>query len=105
MVTVSGRVTEELSHQNPDAPAMEIGVGIATGPVIAGGFGASGRMGYSVHGDAVALAQSLQVLSHHYGPAMVVAEETKRGAERSFAFLEIDTSRRAAPGRRSRFMR
>ncbi len=91
MVTVSGRVTEELSHQNPDAPAMEIGVGVATGPVIAGGFGASGRMGYSVHGDAVALAQSLQVLSHHYGPAMVVSEETKRGAERSFAFLEIDT--------------
>jgi adenylate cyclase len=91
MTIVSGRVTEELMHQNPGAPAMEIGVGIATGPVIAGGFGASGRMGYSVHGDAVALAQTLQTLSHHYGPALVVAEETKRQAERGFAFLEIDT--------------
>ena len=91
MTMVSGRVTEELAHQNPGAPAVEIGVGIATGPVIAGGFGASGRMGYSVHGDAVTQAQTMQALSHHYGPALIVSEETKRGAERSFAFLEIDT--------------
>lgn len=91
MITVSRRVMEELARQNPGAPAVELGLGIATGPVIAGGFGASGRMGYSVHGDAVALAQSLQALSHHYGPALVVSEETKRGAERGFAFLEIDT--------------
>lgn len=90
MITVSGRVMEEL-QQSPGAPAVEIGVGIATGPVIAGGFGASGRMGYSVHGDAVNLAQTMQALSHHYGPALIVSEETKRGAERSFAFLEIDT--------------
>jgi adenylate cyclase len=91
MTMVSGRVTEELMQQNPGAQAVEIGVGIATGPVIAGGFGASGRMGYSVHGDAVTLAQTMQALSHHYGPALIVSEETKRGAERSFAFLEIDT--------------
>jgi len=91
MTMVSGRVTEELAQLNPGAPVMEIGVGIATGAVIAGGFGASGRMGYSVHGDAVTLAQTLQTLSHHYGPALVVPEETKREAERGFAFLEIDT--------------
>ena len=90
MVTVSGQVMEEL-QQSPGAPAVEIGVGIATGPVIAGGFSASGRMGYSVHGQAIHLAQTLQALSHHYGPALIVSEETKRGAERSFAFLEIDT--------------
>lgn len=91
MTMMSGRVTEELVQLNPGAPLVEIGIGIATGPVIAGGFGASGRMGYSVHGDAVTLAQTLQSLSHHYGPAMIVAEETKRQAERGFAFLEIDT--------------
>src|SRR4051812_8782679 len=83
------KVAEELAQQA--APAMEIGVGIATGPVIAGGFGASGRMGYSVHGDAVSLTQSLQALSHLYGTALIVSEETKRQAERGFAFLEIDT--------------
>jgi adenylate cyclase len=84
------KVTEELAQQDGGAPAMEIGMGIATGPVT-GGFGASGRMGYSVHGDAVTLAQSLQAMSHVYGPALIVSEETKRQAERGFAFLEIDT--------------
>jgi len=85
------RVTEELAQQAGGASALEMGVGIATGPVIAGGFGTSGRMGYGVHGDAVSLAQSLQTLSHLYGTALIVAEETKRQAERGFAFLEIDT--------------
>ena len=61
------KVAEELAQQDGSAPAMEIGMGIATGPVIAGGFGASGRMGYSVHGDAVTLTLSLQALSHLYG--------------------------------------
>jgi len=83
------RAMEELAQQA--APAMEIGMGIATGPVIAGGFGASGRMGYSVHGDPVTLTQSLQALSHLYGAGLIVSEETKRQAERGFAFLEIDT--------------
>src|SRR3569833_303525 len=83
------RAMEELAQQA--APAMEIGMGIATGPVIAGGFGASGRMGYSVHGDPVTLTQSLLALSHLYGAGLIVSEETKRQAERGFAFLEIDT--------------
>ena len=98
MTMVSARVTEELGQRNPGAPIVEIGIGIATGPVIAGGFGASGRMGYSVHGDAVTLAQTLQAMSHHYGPAIVVAEDTRTLAERGFAFLEIDT---IAAGRQS----
>jgi adenylate cyclase len=39
----------------------------------------------------VTLTQSLQALSHLYGPALIVSEETRRQAERGFAFLEIDT--------------
>jgi adenylate cyclase len=39
----------------------------------------------------VSLAQSLQALSHVYGAALIVSEETKKQAERGFAFLEIDT--------------
>jgi adenylate cyclase len=92
MAIMSSHVTEELAQQRPgEEPLVAIGVGIATGPVIAGGFGGYGRMGYSVHGDAVSLAQRLEALSHHYGPALIAAEETRRAAERGFAFLEIDT--------------
>jgi adenylate cyclase len=91
MAIVSSRVTEQLAQERPDAPVAEIGVGVATGTVIAGGFGGYGRMGYSVNGNAVTLAQRIQALSPQYGPALVVSDETKRLAERGFAFLEIDT--------------
>ena len=92
MAIMSSRVTEDLAQQKQGVPPLvEIGVGIATGPVIAGGFGGYGRMGYSVNGDAVTLAQRIQALSHQYGPALIVADETRRQAERGFAFLEIDT--------------
>jgi adenylate cyclase len=89
MAVMAARVSDELADGM--GRAIEIGVGIATGPVIAGGFGGHGRMGYSVHGDAVTLAQRIQALSHQYGPALIVAEATRRDAERGFAFLEIDT--------------
>jgi adenylate cyclase len=100
MAIMSSRVTEELAQQQHAAeapPLVEIGVGIATGPVIAGGFGGYGRMGYSVNGDAVTLAQRIQQLSHQYGPALIVADETKRLAERGFAFLEVDTVAMTGP--------
>ena len=92
MAIMSARVTEELAQQRPHGGAqVEIGVGVATGPVIAGGYGGYGRMVYSVNGDAVNLAQRIQTLSHQYGPALIVADETRRLAERGFAFLEVDT--------------
>jgi adenylate cyclase len=92
MSDASARVREELAREHKDVCALvEISVGIATGMVIAGGFGGSSRMGYSVNGAAVNVAQHIQGLAHHYGPALVVSDETRRLAERGFAFLEIDT--------------
>jgi adenylate cyclase len=96
MAVAAARISEQLVGEEPaqekrQALPLEIGVGIATGAVIAGGFGGSGRMGYSVSGNAVNLAQRIQGLSHHYGPALVVSDETRKLADRGFAFLEIDT--------------
>ncbi len=94
MAMMAARVNEELAQQyrgDNAPPLVEIGIGIATGPVIAGGFGGYGRMGYSVHGGAVTMAGHVQALSHQYGPALIVTEETKTAAERGFAFLEIDS--------------
>jgi adenylate cyclase len=94
MAIMSARVTEEIAQNRGSEKLpvqVEIGVGISTGAVIAGGFGGSGRVGYSVNGKPVGQAQRIQALSHHYGPALVVSDETRRLAERGFAFLEIDT--------------
>ncbi len=82
MSVMSSRVSEVLvqQHRGEGQPpaAVEIGVGIATGPVIAGGFGGHGRMGYSVHGDTVTLAGRIHALSPQYGPAVIVADETRQ---------------------------
>ena len=95
MTVMAARVNENIAATREPTDKVlapiEIGIGIATGTVIAGGFGGHGRLGYSVSGDAVALAGRLQALSPQYGPAVIVAEETQKQAARNFAFLEIDT--------------
>jgi adenylate cyclase len=95
MATMAARVNDNLMGQTradgTALPLLEIGVGVATGPMIAGAFGGHGRMGYSVNGEAVTLAGRIQALSHTYGPAVIVSDVTREAAERSFAFLEVDT--------------
>jgi adenylate cyclase len=71
--------------------AMTISIGIATGPVIAAAYGGHDRLGYGVHGEAVTLAHKAQALAGSHGAPLIAAEETRRLAERGFAFLEIDT--------------
>ena len=91
----SARVNDLLMQQTrvdgKPLPAVEIGIGVATGPLIAGAFGGHNRLGYSVHGEAVTLAQRIQALSHQYGPSVIVSDATAKAADRSFAFLEVDT--------------
>jgi adenylate cyclase len=90
MSVMASRVSEQIAMDRPGMPPLEIGIGVATGAVIAGGFGGAGRMGYSVTGAVVQSAGRIQALSHQYGPAVIVAEETQGQAQRGFAFLEVD---------------
>ncbi len=91
MSVMASRISEKIAlERGPSVPPLEIGVGVATGQVIAGGFGGAGRMGYSVNGEVVQLAAQIQALSPQYGPAVIVAEETQNLVAREFAFLEVD---------------
>jgi adenylate cyclase len=92
MPVIAARVSERIALERGEStrPPLEIGVGVATGAAIAGGFGGSGRMGYSVHGGVVHLAGRIQALAPQYGPAVIVAEQTQAAATRGFAFLEVD---------------
>jgi adenylate cyclase len=94
MIGALARANEDLTAGyrmgGPEVPLVEIGVGVATGPVIAGGFGGHGRLSYSINGDAARLAVLLQTLSRNYGPAVIVAQETQAMAGLGFAFLEVD---------------
>lgn len=90
MVMALAHTNEELAHSGGHPPTIEVGIGIATGAVVTGGFGGDGRLTYSVNGEAVRLAGRLQALSRNYGPAVIVSEETREAAAKGFAFLEVD---------------
>ena len=92
MVLALARANEGLqSTARPgDPPGVAIGIGIATGPVVAGGVSGQGPLRYIVNGDAVRSATRLQAVSRNYGPAVIVSEETRLAAAAGFAFLEVD---------------
>ncbi len=83
-------ITHERRIDGVALDPVEIGVGVSSGPAIAGGFKVHGRTAYSVNGDCAVLATRIQRLSAQYGPAVIVSEDTRKAAERGFAFLEVD---------------
>jgi adenylate cyclase len=94
MMEVIARINDIITHERRiDGTALapvEIGIGISTGPAIAGGFRSHGRTTYSAVGDCAVIAARIQALSATYGPAVIVSEDTRKTAERGFAFLEVD---------------
>jgi adenylate cyclase len=94
MMEAIARVNDVITHERRiDGAALapiEVGIGISTGPAITGGFRAHGRTTYSAAGDCAVAASRIQALSGTYGPAVIVSEDTRKSAERGFAFLEVD---------------
>jgi adenylate cyclase len=72
-----GRLNARRGRQGK--PAFEMGIGISTGTVIAGGLGSQERVHYTVVGDTVNVAQRIQSISRQLGgTALVVSDETYR---------------------------
>lgn len=62
-------------------PKLDMGVGIATGEVVAGNIGSPDRMEYTCIGDAVNFSSRLQSLSRDLGAHIVISEATAAAIE------------------------
>lgn|GEM_PF-2068436 len=69
---------------------LEMGVGLSTGPCIAGMMGFRRHEEYSVIGEVTRRANRLFRASQSYGPAVIVSETTYVQVHHAYALLEID---------------
>jgi adenylate cyclase len=73
------RALDELNREwsATGRPVLDIGVGIATGEMVAGNIGSSAIMSYTVIGDTVNLGARLESLNKDYGTRVIISEATR----------------------------
>ena len=72
---------------------MRLGIGVATGDVVAGTIGSQKRMDYTVIGDSVNLAARLQALTKLYKVSIMLSETTAGEVAESHVLRELDVIR------------
>ena len=72
-------------------PGVRLGVGVATGEVVAGTIGSPKRMDYTVIGDSVNLAARLQDLTKTYGEDVILDQTTAAAVAGTATLREIGT--------------
>jgi adenylate cyclase len=90
------QVLDLLNRRRAEASGampIRIGVGLATGTVIAGNIGSPKRMDFTVIGDAVNLASRIESMTKQYGADILICEQTLKRLTSSPRTRRIDVVR------------
>jgi class 3 adenylate cyclase/ActR/RegA family two-component response regulator len=79
-----------LLNDQPGFPTLKIGIGIATGPVIAGRIGSPDRMNHTVIGNAANFAARIEGACKTYGCPILVSDETMKRLRRPVTSRMVD---------------
>jgi adenylate cyclase len=88
MLAELARLNEQWNAQGRFA-GLDIGIGINTGPMIAGNIGSDAIMSYTVIGDAVNLGARLESLNKQYGTRIIISEASRQQLKRSYALRPL----------------
>jgi adenylate cyclase len=85
---------EELQRLNErwmaeGRPELDIGIGVHTGPMIAGNIGSEAIMSYTVIGDSVNLGARLESLNKNYGTRIIISDATRAALPDRYVFRPL----------------
>ena len=87
MIRELNRLNEKWAAEG--RPALDIGIGVSTGAMIAGNIGSEAIMSYTVIGDSVNLGARLESLNKEYGTRIIISEATRDALPGRYLFRPL----------------
>ncbi len=87
------RTLEELNGSWPEEKRLDIGIGLNSGIMTVGNMGSSGRMNYTIMGDAVNLGARLEGTNKQYSTNIIMSEFTYGLVKDKVIARELDNIR------------